>query len=522
MRHAGPRRQEGWRAPPSAGPPRGTGTGVIDAGATPTVPGLVLDAELGVGTFGVVWRAVDLGTGEPVAVRLGTAAGGAEAVAREGALLRRLRHENLVGLRSVVDLPDGVRALVLDLAPAGSLADLVDRRGAVPPGQVVTVAVGVAHALQHVHAQGLVHGRLTMRDVLFDVTGRPLVSDVGVASLLAPDRALDDTGGASPAPADDVLALGELLREALTGGAAGGVAGPLAELVEACLEDAPSRPTPERVAQLARRLVTPEPVDLTAAPAPAASPRPGWRPLPGRPAAGHAVPPTHLPRPLPASSSPSRRPAGGPGAAATAADTADVPADAGDGERRRGPRVAAAAAVVVAGVGLTAGALALALRTDGPAGPAPAAAGGPGPTQNSPAPSPSGPGASAPAVPADVTAVVRGLAAARAAALSSASESALARVDAPGSAALAQDVALVRRLDTAGVRLEGLRFTVSGVRLVAATAEGVTVEAGVATSAHRQVRADGTVERSVAALPARRVQLTLVRVGGQWRVSRAL
>jgi hypothetical protein len=425
-----------------------------------------------------------------------------------------------------------VRALVLDLASAGSLADLVDRRGPVPPGQVVTVAVGVARALQQVHAHGLVHGRLTARDVLFDVTGRPLVSDVGVASLLAPDRPLDGAAGgppassASPVPADDVLALGELLREALTGGAADGVTGPLAELVEACLADAASRPAPERVAQLARRLVTPEPVDLTAAPAPAASPRPGWRPLPGSPVGSRPVPATHLARP--ASSVPSGRPAAAPAAPAHPAADPDADADADAGaERRRGLRIVAVVATVVAGAGLTVGALALALRTDGPSGPAPVA-GGPGGTPSlqrpSSGPSVAGPGGAGPSagVPGDVTTVVGRLAAARAAALSSASEGALAQVDAPGSTALAQDVALVRRLHTAGVRLEGLRFTVTRVRLVAATADGVTVEARVATSAHRQVRADGTVERSVAALPARRVQLTLVRVGGEWRVSAAV
>jgi hypothetical protein len=321
-----------------------------------------------------------------------------------------------------------------------------------------------------------------------------------------------------------VLALGELLREALTGGAADGVTGPLAELVEACLADAASRPAPERVAQLARRLVTPEPVDLTAAPAPAASPRPGWRPLPGSPVGSRPVPATHLARP--ASSVPSGRPAAAPAVPPRPAADADDDADAGAG-RRRGRRILAVVATVVAGAGLTAGALALALRTDGPSDPAPVA-GGPGgtpsPQRPSSGPSAAGPGAARPSagVPGDVTAVVGRLAAARAAALSSASEGSLTRVDAPGSTALAQDVALVRRLHTAGIRLEGLRFTVTGVRLVAATADGVTVEARVATSAHRQVRADGTVERSVAALPARRVQLTLVRVGGEWRVSTAL
>jgi hypothetical protein len=111
------------------------------------------------------------------------------------------------------------------------------------------------------------------------------------------------------------------------------------------------------------------------------------------------------------------------------------------------------------------------------------------------------------------------LAAARAEAFSSASESALGTVDAPGSAALAQDRAFVRRLHAAGVRLEGLRFTVGEVDVVAATGESVTVGARVAASAYRQVRPDGAVVRAVVAQAPRRVQLTLVRVGEAWRVS---
>src|SRR3954463_6577788 len=133
MRHAGALALRVAGVPGSGG--IGRGAGVIDAGATPVVPGLVLDAELGRGMFGRGWRAVALGTGEPVAVRVARPAGGAEAVAREGALLRRLRHENVARLRSVVDLAGGgaaspgsaaaARALVVDLVPGGSVAALV-------------------------------------------------------------------------------------------------------------------------------------------------------------------------------------------------------------------------------------------------------------------------------------------------------------------------------------------------------------------------------------------------------------
>ena len=166
---------------------------------------------------------------------------------------------------------------------------------------------------------------------------------------------------------------------------------------------------------------------------------------------------------------------------------------------------------MLAGAALVAAALVLALRTGGGYEGRPAAsAAGPAPSSSaSPSASPL----------SEVAAVVAGLAAARAGAFSSASEAALAAVDAPGSAALEQDAAFVRRLHAGGVRLQGLRFTVGDVRVVAATGDGVTVEARVAASAYRQVRPDGTVVRSIPAQAPRRVQLTLVRVGEGWRVS---
>jgi hypothetical protein len=497
---------------------------VIDAGTTPVVPGLVLDVELGRGRFGPVWRAVDLGTGEPVAVRVGRPAGGVEAVAREGALLRRLHHENVAGLRSVVDLPGSAshpgagvpaRAVVVDLVPGGSLAALLARRGPLPSGEVATVAVGVARALAYLHAHGFVHGRLSLRDVLFDTQGRPVVADVGVASLLAP--VAGNAGTPSyPSPADDVLALGRLLRDALVPG------GPLDGLVADCLAADPARrPTPDRVAQLAARFVPPRPVDLSAAapagaapapahalsgpsPAPAMTPAPapavpGWRPLPGRPPSPPPAPATHLAHPVAVPPAPARppQPVRVPGPARGPADADHL------GTRR----LVVAGGVVLAVAGLVAAALALALRTGGGDGPPPATTA-------------LGPSASPSATPlSEVAAVVGRLAAARAAAFSSASEDALGGVDAPGSAALDQDRAFVRRLHAAGVRLEGLRFTVGDVGLVAATDDGVTVEARVAASAYRQVRPDGTVARTVAAQEPRRVQLTLVRVGDAWRVS---
>jgi eukaryotic-like serine/threonine-protein kinase len=224
---------------------------MIEAGAPPAVPGLVLERRLGVGGHGEVWRALDLGGGGAVAVQIGAPAGRAGTVAREAARLRRIDHGNVARLRSVIDLPPGRRAVVLDLVPGGDLATLVVRRGALPTGEVVAVAIALARALEHVHGLGLVHGRLSARDVLFDADGRPVLTGVGIPSLLAGRSASGLP--AYPAPADDVRGLGEVLRLALTGGRPDtAVPGPLAGLVALCMaRDPAARPSPPEVSTMA-------------------------------------------------------------------------------------------------------------------------------------------------------------------------------------------------------------------------------------------------------------------------------
>jgi hypothetical protein len=102
------------------------------------------------------------------------------------------------------------------------------------------------------------------------------------------------------------------------------------------------------------------------------------------------------------------------------------------------------------------------------------------------------------------------LARGRAAAFAVPSTAPLASVDEPGSAALASDAELVRRLQGQGLRLRGVSFAVTEVRVVARTPSEATVTASVATSAHQQVRADGSVAAEVPAADPRPVRLVLV------------
>lgn len=278
--------------------------------AMPRVPGLVILRRLGRGGHGEVWLAADLGSGERVAVKVrcrpadgrtggdhppsdpAGCAGDDEAarLAREIAVLRRIDHPHVVRLRRVVDLPDGDRALVMDLAAGGNLADLVAGRGSLEQPEVCTIIVPLAQTLAELHGRGLVHGDLSPSNVLFTADGRPMIADLGCAAVLGdrPTRGWGSDGYVDPgrtglaAPADDVFALGALIRFALTGdpgaaeaGAAeaGGGApgsdvrddggGGLDALADLCTNPDPARrPGPRDVARAVLAATPPAPVRL--------------------------------------------------------------------------------------------------------------------------------------------------------------------------------------------------------------------------------------------------------------------
>src|SRR4051812_12659520 len=193
------------------------------------VPGYTLEALLGRGGSGEVWRAVPRRGGEPVAVKV-LVAGEPERQAREAALLGELDHPHLVRLIEVVHQPrrggaTGV-ALVLELLAGGSLAALLARRGRLRPGEVVTAIAPVAAALAHAHDNGVVHGDLSPGNIVFTAEGRPVLTDLGVARVLGEAAAAEVTPpyvdptvarGGAPGPASDVFGIAAAAFHALTG-----------------------------------------------------------------------------------------------------------------------------------------------------------------------------------------------------------------------------------------------------------------------------------------------------------------
>src|SRR5215217_1373878 len=208
------------------------------AATAPVVPGYTLEARLGRGGSGEVWRAVPRRGGSPVAVKV-LVAGDPERQAREAALLGELDHPHLVRLIEVVHQPrrGGAPrvALVLELLAGGSLADVLARRGRLQPGEVVTAIAPVAAALAHAHGEGVVHGDLSPGNIVFTAEGRPVLTDLGVARVLGEAAAGEVTPayvdptvarGGAPGPASDVFGVAAAAFHALTGIPPWNAAGP--------------------------------------------------------------------------------------------------------------------------------------------------------------------------------------------------------------------------------------------------------------------------------------------------------
>ena len=212
-----------------------TSAGPRYAGA-PTVPGYALEEFLGRGSSAVVWAGTSDASGERVAVKV--FAGDRPpalrgqvlaATRRELALSRRLDTTHVVRALESLELDDGRIALVLDLADAGSLRDVVTIRGALPLGEVVTAVTPLATALAELSAAGVVHGDVAPANVLFTDQGRPALADLSAAWLIDdgwPETIVGTTGfvapeviaGRPPTPASDVWSLGALIWYARTGG----------------------------------------------------------------------------------------------------------------------------------------------------------------------------------------------------------------------------------------------------------------------------------------------------------------
>jgi len=202
-----------------------------------------LEAPLGHGGMGEVFRAFDTRLERPVAVKImrdstGEIALAVERFLREARAASALNHPNIVTIHDVGETPDGRHYIVQEFIEGVTLRTLLSAPIALP--MLVDVGRQVARALVAAHAAGIVHRDIKPENLMVRTDGYVKVLDFGLARVnqlqtstmtthadmetgpgvllgtmayMSPEQAQALTAG----PPSDVFALGIVLYELAAG-----------------------------------------------------------------------------------------------------------------------------------------------------------------------------------------------------------------------------------------------------------------------------------------------------------------
>src|SRR5258708_252234 len=153
----------------------------------------------------------------------------------EAKLVARLSHPNIVTVHDA-NVQGGHLYIVMQLVDGGTLKQRLDQL--YQQGKTMEIAEAtpifaqLADALEYAHEQGIIHRDIKPVNVLMDRARRPILSDFGIAKVLASTKELTRPGAGvgtpeymSPEQVEgeqvdgraDIYALGIMLYEALTG-----------------------------------------------------------------------------------------------------------------------------------------------------------------------------------------------------------------------------------------------------------------------------------------------------------------